>query len=172
MLNNLFYPVCLYTRQHIERLPDFSKSYRYAKNKAKGLCNQLFALSNGIIEAINKNKKFVIIDSFSACINSCKICPISEILDLEKIKSNLLNNNINIYLFDRSNIKFSFIEVKYGTDINNSIDLTIYFTNNKKILIDKNININKFFNVDPYPRKPKKIFIKYKINGYIFTEIN
>jgi len=172
MLNtDNFYPICLFTRENIEWEPDYTKRYKYSRSKAKGLSNQLFALTNGIIEAIHKQKNFIIIDSFLTCINTNKICKISDILDLNKITQNLLNNDIKIYLIDRNNIKLSFVSVKYGVSKSENIDITSVFkTFERKFSILNTQNFNEIVKTDPYPNRPKFLYLQYKIGEYIINE--
>jgi hypothetical protein len=54
-----------------------------------GLCNQLFALVNGIIEAKNRGCTQMSVSTFAPKLNSPERVPISQILDLEKISKEM-----------------------------------------------------------------------------------
>jgi len=156
-----FYPVCLFSRENIEDLPILNKKY-HKTSSAKGLCNQIFALINGINKAKRNNKKFVIIDSFLRCIVRCKICPISNIFDLQE-----MSKSFNIKILDRLNINLNIIYSSYGTkekyiDITEKIKTLLSINN---IILDKNVKLNETFG-DPCFGHKKKIYIKYSINDY------
>ena len=174
-----FFPVCLFSREGIKYMPILDKKYK--TNRAKGLCNQLFALINGINKAKRNNKKFVVIDSFLRCIVRSKICPISSIFDLDE-----MSKSFGIKILDRMCLNITINSILYGID-DSIIDITDkfrqIFDNDQKIIIKKTVNLNKTFG-DPCFRRKKKIFIKYSINntpyelsideyrGYLLTDIN
>ena len=153
MNRNQFKPISIFTRQNIIEDPNFNINYNL-KCKAKGLCNQLFALCKGIIDAKKQQKKFIIVDSFLSCIHTGKLLPLSKILNLKVTSSNL-----NIVIIDRNSLDIECISGKYG-----HIDVTYYFK--KKFNITINDNINKIFG-DPSPGKFKELKLEFNLSNYI-----
>jgi hypothetical protein len=53
----------------------------YTEQGGSGLCNQLFTLASGILEAVRMAKP-VIAGDFLACINTQATCPLSDVIDV------------------------------------------------------------------------------------------
>ena len=157
-----FLPISIYTRKNIDNLPNFTQKY-LSNFKAKGLCNQLFALTNAIINAQNQNKKFIIIDSFFSCIINNTICPISKIIDLKQTSDAISP----IVILDRTNCDIQIISAKYGIN-QNSIDISHLFKDSWNI--SNKVNFNSLIRKDPCPNKPKYIYLKYQIGEHTIEE--
>jgi hypothetical protein len=140
-------------------------------NISSGFTNQIFGLINGIIIAYNNKHKAVIINEFLDDYSVEKYTSITEIFDMDKINI-FLKNKYDILIFDKNDINFELVTVKYGSRIRN-IDLTDivkqkYYKNNI-LHINKNCILNDI-NGDPCIGIAKQLFLKYKINGYEIEE--
>jgi hypothetical protein len=75
-------------------------------NNARGLCNQLFALTTGIIMAIKTQKKMIIVDNFLVDYQKDIYTNISQVIDMNRL-NNYLKNNYNISIYDKNFFKFN-----------------------------------------------------------------
>ena len=86
--------------------------------------------------------------------------------------NHFLKNKYNLIILDRYHIHFKIINISYGLD-EYRIDLTDKLMSecysHNKLYISNKINLN-MLSGDPYPNKPKYVYIKYYINDYIFEE--
>jgi hypothetical protein len=136
-------------------------------NIKSGLCNQLFALINGIILAERKKSKIVILGLFLNDYSRNNVTPISQIIDLPKFNMFVLQN-YGIHIMDKTDTKLSIHNVTYGTQ-DHHIDITQIvidkFYKNNTLLIDTNINLNLLAGNDPSSGKVKYIEITYSLNN-------
>lgn len=136
-----------------------------------GLTNQMFFIAAAIIRAYTEKIPILIFEKFrlQPCTNM--MCPIKDIIDLNYL--NKLTSEYNIKVFDFIDTNLTLISVKYGTDdlkINITDEIIAnYFTKNK-LFIPKSVYLNNIKG-DPVSGQCKKLYIKYKINEYLFTQI-
>ena len=137
-------------------------------NIKSGLCNQLFALINGIILAERKKSKIVILGLFLNDYSRNNVTPISQIIDLPKFNMFVLQN-YGIHIMDKTDTKLSIHNVTYGTQ-DHHIDITQFvidkFYKNNIFLINTNINLNLLAGNDPSPGKVKYIEITYSLTAF------
>ena len=142
----------------------------FAKKKM-GLTNQLFAISNGINQAIKNKCKVVVIDNFLSDFNSDTYTNISSILDLEKMNI-YFKQRYNLILVDKYYFDFELLNVTYGSEdnkINITENIKEKYYSNKKLFINKNTNMNDI-RYDPCPGVKKNIWFKYKLNNNIIID--
>jgi hypothetical protein len=148
--------------------------YLYSGLSGSGFTNQLFNIITGIIIAYIHREKVVVIDKFINDITNDNYTPISEIINLTALNV-FLKENLDIITVDRSIISFEIIHVKYGTELI-QVDLTdhilkkYYDSSNNKLCINKGCVFKNVYG-DPCPEICKRLFFKYKINGYVIEEI-
>lgn len=136
-----------------------------------GLSNQLFFITSAILKAHKSKIPLVIFEKFrlEACTHD--LCPLKDIIDLNHL--NEIAAPYNVSVLDKHDINVSLISVKYGTtDVKINITEEIrkeYFENNN-LLIPKSVYLNNIKG-DPAFGQPKKLFLTYKINEFVFTEI-
>jgi hypothetical protein len=133
-------------------------------NSATGLCNQIYSLVSGICVCIRDKKNIIVVGNFSKNINTQNYCPISEIIDINKLNIFLKKNNIT--LVDNNFIELKNINVKYGVSYNNKDVTDKVLLNSKKIIICKDIDFNLIC-TDFLPNIKKKIFINFELNNVI-----
>lgn len=135
-----------------------------------GLTNEICCILYSIIYCINNKKEYIIINSFKTEANTNKSCKISEIINLHHL--NILLSKFGVVVFDKEDLTFNILDVKYGLD-NNFIDLTSEITNKyytkNKLLISRGTCLNDIKG-DPYPGKEKQLIISYRINDSVITE--
>jgi len=136
-----------------------------------GFTNQIFSFITSILIAHSKGDKVVVVDHFlnDAHNSNPTYTPISDIFDLSTINM-FLKKNYDIIIVDKYNIQFDIIHVHYGIH-QKTVDLTDIikkFLNHNRLCIDVNLNELKG---DPCPGSVKQLFIKYKLNDYVFEEI-
>lgn len=164
-----YYPMSLYSRPNIINLPDFNLKY----DAKTGLCNQLFALVNGIIKCNRQNKKYILIDSFFCCVEQQNICPISKIINLIETTRNInqISQLSEIKLFDRSLFEMNIKKASYGINNVKTIDVTDKICD----LYDSNItleqNMNTYFNDDPCVGMEKYLYVDYVINNHSINHV-
>lgn len=130
-----------------------------------GLSNQLFFIVWGIINAYKNGQRVLIIDKFrQEPLKEC-MCNINEIIDIENL--NCILKNLNIKVYDRSEINFEIIKILYGAE-NNYFDITDeilknFYTENK-LIIPKRYSLNNIKG-DPILGRRKILQIHFKING-------
>jgi hypothetical protein len=124
---------------------------KIARSPNSGLCNQLYSLCSCIEYCISKSINNIYVDRFLMEINLDKWCPISDIIDLEKL--NLFLKQYNIIIIDSYNLKNEYIEspLSYIGTSNNSklfskILNNIEFLEKYKDIAKKIINFN-YYNV-------------------------
>jgi hypothetical protein len=137
-----------------------------------GLSNQLFFVISAIIIANKKKISLVIFNEFRLHPCSDNTCPIKDIIDLNDLNRQI--REYNVFVLDKFNTNLSILSVKYG---NNTLKINItedvkrkYMTSNNKLLIPNDVVLNDIKG-DPIPGYEKKLFITYKINEFVFTEI-
>jgi len=139
--------------------------------KRLGLTNQLFILSTGIKDAIKGKSKVVVIDKFLCDFNADIYENISNVLDLDEMNL-YFEKKYNLILVDKYNFNFELLNVRYGTEDNN-LDITKIikekYTNNNKLLIDKNIDWKDIVGED-YFGVEKYIWFKYKVNEKVIID--
>jgi hypothetical protein len=95
----------------------------------------------------------------------------SEIFNMKKFNEFLQKYNIVVY--DRYDIRFNLIEVRFGT-MTSSVDITQHvkdrFVKNNTLDIPANYNFNNISG-DPALFKKKHIYIKYSLNGNVYQEV-
>jgi len=137
-----------------------------------GLSNQLFFAISAIIIAKKKKIPLIIFDEFRLQPCSDNTCPIKDIIDLNDLNKQIYE--YNVFILDKCNVKLSILSVKYGTNtykINITEEIKIkYMPSMNKLLIPKNVVLNDIKG-DPITGYEKKLFITYKINEFVFTEI-
>lgn len=141
-------------------------------NSKAGLCNQLFALTTGIIKAFNEKKKVVILGGFLNDYSKNKITPISDIIDLNAF-NNFILKHYGIHVIDAFHTTLTIQRVVYGTeDKQENITSTIIekFYRNNSLYIDTNVQLNLLGFGDPVPFKPKYVEITYALNGIMLIE--
>lgn len=139
-----------------------------------GFTNQIFALITSIIDAYKKKEKVVIVDNFLNDHSKSVYTPISKIFDINELNL-FLKKNYDIIIVDKNDIRqFELINIKYGINETNYIDLTNTikkkYINNNRLFIDKNICLNDVEG-DPCPGIVKKLIVSYRINNYDIEEI-
>jgi len=136
-----------------------------------GLCNQLFALVNGIVLAYLEKKQIVIVDEFLNDYLGHIRSPISEIIDLNKL-NNFIKSNYGMNVLDKYHTIFTIHKVLYGKE-DKQVDITQpaidKFYKNNTFLIDTNVNLN-LLGGDPCPGQAKHIEITYALNDVILTD--
>ena len=146
--------------------------YCRISNTKSGLCNQLFALVNGIILAYRKKAKIVILGLFLNDYSKPILTPISQVIDLQNFNDFILQK-YGIHILDKTNTKLSIHKVIYGTE-NNNVDITKpiidRFYKNDTFLLDTNINLNMLDFNDPCPGQTKYVEITYSLNGITLTD--
>jgi hypothetical protein len=152
----------------------YNMYYLYSGLSGSGFTNQLFNIITGIIIAYIHREKVVVIDKFINDITNDNYTPISEIINLTALNV-FLKENLDIITVDRSNINFEIIHVKFGTeliqvDITDHILKKYYDSSNNKLCINKDSVFRNVYG-DPCPGIFKRLFFKYKINGYGIEEI-
>ena len=139
--------------------------------KKMGLTNQIFALSNGINNAIKNNYKVVVIDRFLTDYNEDNYINISNVLDIDQMNI-YFRQKYDLILVDRYNFNFELLNVNYGVE-SNYLDITQnikkYFYNNGKLFIKKDTNLNNIQG-DPCYGIVKHILLKYSINNHIVID--
>lgn len=76
--------------------------FKIAKDDMSGLCNQMYSLSGCVEYCIENGIRNIVIGKFLKEVNRNKMCPIGDILDIDKMNSYL--KKFNISLIDGSNI--------------------------------------------------------------------
>jgi hypothetical protein len=95
--------------------------------------------------------------------------------NFEKLNENLEKYNIKITSNKEAELKL--LSVKYGVYIceGTMIDITEKIKNNfifeKKLFIDKNINLNELAGEDPLEKVSKKLYLYYEIDGLNFYKV-
>jgi glycerol-3-phosphate responsive antiterminator len=128
---------------------------KLARSPMAGLCNQIYALCGCIEYSISKNINSIYIDRFLMEINSDKWCPISDIIDINKLNLFLKQYNINVIdsfnSYELNELKNNYIEspiLYFGTSGNPKLFTKIL--NNIQFL-DKYIEIaKKIINFNDY----------------------
>lgn len=162
-----FYGVLPNDRNNLNDLPVISQKYK----SGSGLCNQLYNIVHGIIEAEQSESDFCIIDSFLPCIYRDEICSIDKIIDLKKTSNELnkLPGFENIKLIDRINCKFEILNAEYGFRSVNSINVLSeikQYCTSDGIKIRSNTPLNLLFG-DPCSGLVKKLYIQFKLGDNI-----
>ena len=138
-----------------------------------GLCNQLYALINGIIIAIKLNKEIIIVDNFKNDYNKEIYTPISKIIHIDEFNK-FLQKMFNIQIVDKNNMEFKLNTIYYGSDeckINITQNIMEQFYSNNILSLSKDINLIIVAGEDPIPFVRKSLFICYSINNIILEEI-
>ena len=144
---------------------------RIANTKA-GLCNQLFALTTGIIKAFNEKKKIVILGGFLNDYSKSNITPISDIIDISAF-NNFILKNYGIHIIDTFHTNLTIHKVVYGTeDKQENITSVVIdkFYKNNTLSIDTSVQLNLLGFGDPVPFQPKYVEITYALNGIMLIE--
>ena len=129
--------------------------------KNSGLCNQLYSLASAICYSIKDSKNIIVINNFIKCIHTDYYCPISEVINIEKMNDFLKTYNIILIDYNTTNLyKNNSYNVVNDWSIKDNQNYSYIFNNILKNIIfsDKIYNI---FNVALY--KFKNI-ISEKIN--------
>lgn len=141
-------------------------------NSATGLCNQIYSLVSGICVSIRDRKNIIVLGNFIKNINTKNYCPISDIIDINKLNIFLKKNNIT--LIDNNFIEIKNVNVKYGVTNNNKDVTDKVLINSKKIIIYKDIDFNLIC-TDFLPNVKKKIFINFELNDvhheFVYDEV-
>lgn len=164
-----YHPVCLFNRSDINTIPDYNKVYKVNV----GLCNQINMLINSIINGYNNNKNIFIIDTFLYCILKGEICPVEKIFNLKEMSKKISKFfGQQIIFLDRNNVNLEIVSAEYGLKNVLTVDCTQKI---KEIIINSLwLNGNDFNDIlkkDPLPMIRKKLYVIYKLNDYIFTEV-
>jgi hypothetical protein len=143
-----------------------------------GLTNQLYSIVNAIVDKIvSKNNNPYIFDILflsSFCKDALQnqsdiFCPIKEILDLDYMNNYL--KQYNILLISQEDIQFEVIKIEYGLRNISVIDVTEllkpYCIKDKHFTINTNLELNTICG-DPLPNTKKVVYIKYKVNRFVF----
>lgn len=142
-------------------------------SKGGGLCNQLMAFLSGIFNAIQQEKSIVIVDDFNpqiVSLGSVSYASARDTFDLGAM--NQLLSKYKITCIDKRDITYSIISVHYGTsDVKHNITSEILnrYVFDTVLYIPKSTNLN-IIKGDPAPNIPKKLFLKYSINGHVFED--
>ena len=126
--------------------------FKIAKDVMSGLCNQMYSLSGCIEYCVDNKIKNLVIGKFLIEVNTDKKCPISDIMDIEKM--NLYLKKFDINLIDGSGNDESIFKpspIPYMGQSNNArifIEIlnNIYFLG-KFHTISKNLTKSDIFNV-------------------------
>jgi len=139
-----------------------------------GLTNQIFTLVNGIINAYKNDKNIIIVGEFSVDYSTESLVPISTIFNINKINA-FLKEKYGILIFDKTNIEFNVLSVKYGKSKEDALDITEYVSENLSgdnvLLFSKSININTVICEDPCEGERKSVFLDYSINNIEFQYV-
>jgi len=131
-----------------------------------GLTNQIYSLVNGIIIAHHEKKRFVIAHDFNQHFSKVSPCAISEIIDLVYLNENI--KRLNVTVFDVHDINFELISIKYGTYQTNVDVIDKLMLDN--LIIPKDTIMNDIQG-DPMQGVPKNVFVKYRLNNIVHTDI-
>lgn len=137
-----------------------------------GLCNQLYALINGIILAIKLNKEIIFVDNFQNDYNKEIYTPISKIIDVDGFNE-FLEKTFNIRIVDKNNAELKLNSIYYGSNnykMNITKNIMDQFYSNKILSLSKDVNLNIVAGEDPIPFVKKMLFINYSVNNYILEE--
>jgi hypothetical protein len=137
----------------------------------QGLSNQLFELSNGIIEAYVDNKRVLIINDFSQDYNNKSFIGAENVIDIDQLNKYLVQYGISVVSRQQCEIKI--LSVNFGIHYR-MIDITEEImrkcVENGKFKISKNLELNSL-KLDPACWTVKKLYIKYSINNIIIDEV-
>ncbi len=139
---------------------------------SSGLCNQLYSLIAGILQAIEEKKNVVVIDSFMNEIQKNKYSPISFILDLPKMNE-YLQKRFNLVLVDSSFLQFEILDIQYGGEKEESRlkikePIMSQFSKNSLLLnIPKNYDFSMWNSLISPHIIEKKIYIRFQIGDYV-----
>ena len=135
-----------------------------------GLSNQLFLIVAAIIRAHKEKVPLVIFERFRLHPCTEKFCPLKDVIDLNHL--NKIASEYNVSILDKHDVKLSLISVKYGTNdvkINITEEISKDYLTNNKLFIPNTLYLNDIKG-DPVFGQPKKLFISYKINDFVFSE--
>jgi hypothetical protein len=135
-----------------------------------GLSNQLFLIIAAIIRAHKEKIPLVIFERFRTQPCTEMFVPLKDVIDLNHL--NQIISKYNVSVLDKYGTNLSLVSVKYGTNdlkINITEEISKDYLKENKLFIPKSVYLNNIKG-DPVLGQPKKIFITYKINEFVFTE--
>lgn len=136
-----------------------------------GFTNQMFFIVTAILKAHKEKIPLVIFERFRVQPLTENFVPLKDVVDL-----NYLNEIIapyNVHVLDKYDTTLSLISAKYGTNdikINITEEIRSAYLKNNHLFIPKDVYLNNIKG-DPVIGQPKKLFLTYKINEFVFTEI-
>lgn len=141
-------------------------SFYFAKitQPGLGLCNQIMNLISSIIVANDENKKIVLVDKFSIDSYKEDVCPISTIINLDKLNGFLKKYGIKV--FDKEMTSIELRNIFYGVPNRDKVVtqqiLDIFCLDDNVITIDKEDYLNPIIG-DPFIGVSKRLIINYTI---------
>jgi hypothetical protein len=142
-----------------------------------GFTNQIMAFIYSIIKTIkSKNHRVVVIDHFLIDYLKMDYTSISKIINLKELNIYLLQK-YNVIVIDKYNSKFGLVDVYYGVDNANKIEITdeikstFLSMDGSRLFINKYTDFNRIKG-DPFFDKEKTVFLKYEITietGFKYT---
>lgn len=130
-----------------------------------GLCNQMFVLTNKIIQTIANNVKILVVDKFHTDINNGLLVNASEIFNFEEISRKIKEvTQKECILIDRNKTDFKVIGAEYGLKGLKTVDVM-----DKLIIKDSYVinfvDFNSRFNCDPTPHLVKFLYLTLSFSG-------
>ncbi len=132
-------------------------------NDKSGFTNQIFSLVNAILQAKERNMKFIVLDSFQRdFMDSTKRISCGDLFDLEETNKYLKQHNLT--LLCNASFDYKLNAVFYGQG-ENVIDITE--------IAPETIKPRTYNSIggDPSPGIVKELFINYTINGNEYSDI-
>jgi len=139
-------------------------------NESLDLCTQIYYIVSIVIKAIKEKIPIVVLDNFRSDTFSSKKQPFSEIIDLDFL--NRFLETYSVAVIDKKNATIEIESVEYGTP-NLKLDIKKEFITRLQSYNSIYIKNGFYWNDlkgDPFHGVSKKIYLKYKINEYIFLD--
>lgn len=137
-----------------------------------GLCHQLVNLISSIIVARDENKRIIVVDKFSIDSYKEDFCPISAIINLDKLNGFLKKYGVKV--FDKEVIRIDLRNIVYGAPNRDKIVtkeiLDMFCLDDNIITIDKEDFLNPIIG-DPCIGITKRLLINYAITHKTDVEL-
>lgn len=136
-----------------------------------GFTNQMFFVVTAILKAHKSKIPLVIFERFRVQPLTEKFIPLKDVIDLNHLNEIIAPYNVSV--LDKYDTTLSLVSAKYGTNdvkINITEEIRSSYLKDNHLFIPKDVYLNNIKG-DPVLGQPKKLFITYKINEFVFTEI-
>jgi hypothetical protein len=136
-----------------------------------GFTNQVFFIISAILKAHKSKIPLVIFERFRVQPLTENFVPLKDVVDLNHL--NEIIAPYNVCVLDKYGTNLSLVAAKYGTTdikINITEEIRDAYLENNRLFIPKDVYLNDIKG-DPVFGQPKKLFLTYKINEFVFTEI-